>query len=293
MPAASGRRRLLVHSYRLHLGKFYMETSPQLGATPSERLVDAGVFFAELRAAGRGVLLLDYDGTLAPLTPDRDHAFPYDGVRERLERLARSSRLVIVSGRPVTDVLRLLAPASPLEVWGVHGLERCLPTGEYLAVALPAEDAELLQRAATEMEAHGWMQHLERKPGSIALHWRGLPASEVQTMRAETDRLWLPLTRSGRLTLQPFDGGFELRAAARTKGYAVRAILTETPSQTPVAYLGDDLTDEDAFRALTGRGLRVLVRHEFRRTLADLWLRPPEQLLAFLDRWEQALGGRP
>jgi trehalose 6-phosphate phosphatase len=50
-----------------------------------------------------------------------------------------------------------------------------------------------------------------------------------------------------------------------------------------IAYLGDDLTDEDAFRAVKGYRLGVLVRAELQPTLVDLWLRPPGELLALLE----------
>jgi trehalose-6-phosphatase len=58
-----------------------------------------------------------------------------------------------------------------------------------------------------------------------------------------------------------------------------------------VAFLGDDLSDEAAFRAVRRigkRGLSVLVRREFRETAAEIWLRPPGELLCFLERWEKA-----
>lgn len=54
-----------------------------------------------------------------------------------------------------------------------------------------------------------------------------------------------------------------------------------------IAYLGDDLTDEDAFQALDTRGLRVLVRDALRPTAADIWLQPPDELLDFLRSWRQ------
>jgi trehalose-6-phosphatase len=55
--------------------------------------------------------------------------------------------------------------------------------------------------------------------------------------------------------------------------------------ETAAAYLGDDATDEDAFKAIRGRGIGVLVRPQFRATAADFWLKPPEELLEFLERW--------
>ena len=54
------------------------------------------------------------------------------------------------------------------------------------------------------------------------------------------------------------------------------------------AFLGDDLADEAAFRAIAGLGLGALVRPDFRPTAADAWLRPPREVLAFLERWRQA-----
>jgi trehalose-phosphatase len=69
------------------------------------------------------------------------------------------------------------------------------------------------------------------------------------------------------------------------KGDAIRTVLAEVHPNTPVAYLGDDLTDERAFRALGARGLSILVRTKPRRTAAQVWLKPPEELLDFLGRW--------
>lgn len=76
-----------------------------------------------------------------------------------------------------------------------------------------------------------------------------------------------------------------MRIRGRNKGDAVRQVLQEAGPGTVCAYLGDDRTDEDAFQALEGRGLGVLVRPALRQTSADLWLVPPRELVAVLDRW--------
>jgi len=83
----------------------------------------------------------------------------------------------------------------------------------------------------------------------------------------------------------------EIRVSSVDKGYAVKSILKESSPDAAVAYLGDDLTDEDAFLALKDRGLRILVRPQHRPTAADLWLKPPEQLGEFLHQWLLACGG--
>ena len=85
--------------------------------------------------------------------------------------------------------------------------------------------------------------------------------------------------------LHGFDGGLELRLKGRDKGYAVRTVLDEEGEGVWGAYLGDDWTDEDGFKAIKGRGLPVLVRQEYRETEAEIWLKPPEELLGFLNLW--------
>jgi trehalose-phosphatase len=69
------------------------------------------------------------------------------------------------------------------------------------------------------------------------------------------------------------------------KGDAVRSVVASLDPNVPVACLGDDLTDEDAFQALGERGLSVLVKADYRETLAQAWIRPPQELLHFLERW--------
>ena len=100
------------------------------------------------------------------------------------------------------------------------------------------------------------------------------------------------IAQPGGLHLLPFDGGVELRSTDRTKGTAVAEILSQEPDDAPVAYLGDDLTDEDAFVALGEQGYSLLVRGEVRTSFARFWLRPPElNCLDFLDAMDRKLTG--
>jgi trehalose 6-phosphate synthase/trehalose 6-phosphate phosphatase len=68
--------------------------------------------------------------------------------------------------------------------------------------------------------------------------------------------------------------------------------MDEGAADAPVAYLGDDLTDEAAFSAVNracGPHLSVLVRSKHRATAAEAWLKPPAELRTFLERWWEAL----
>jgi trehalose-phosphatase len=245
-------------------------------------------FFARLAAAPARALLVDFDGTLAPFRDRRDLVRPWPGVRAALEELRRTgtTRLVVVTGRSVEDVEPLLGLAP--QVWGAPGGERRLRDGALWVRPLPPGADAALEAAWSQVLAAGWEQDAERKSSSVALHWRALPAEEGQRRRAAALERWEELAAGGEVAVTWMDCGMELRVTGHDKGDAVRWIFAELGADAAVAYLGDDLTDEDAFRALAGRGLGVLVRPEPRETAADVWLRPPDELLTFLERWTRA-----
>jgi trehalose-phosphatase len=249
-------------------------------------------FYDCLKNLQSRALLLDYDGTLAPFTTKRNKAFPYPGVVEILKDIIQNSstRLVIVSGRALDDLIPLLGLTRLPEIWGSHGGERLLPHGVRQKVALSNGSMRGLETALGWLVKMGWSDYLERKPSSVAIHWRGRKPGDIQkTRRRLLEHLPQILAGTG-LSLHEFEGGLEVRPPEITKGEAVEKILSEMPSDTVSAYLGDDLTDEDAFAALNRHGtltLGVLVRGKLRETKADLWLKPPEELLHFLKRWEK------
>lgn len=244
-------------------------------------------FLQRLHAARQRALLLDYDGTLAPFTVARDQAVPYAGVRPRLEALvsAGQTRVVIISGRAAAEVSALLNLGTPVEIWGSHAWERRLANGEDRSGEPPRAQREAIDEAR-KLARQVPPAQLERKPFSLALHWRGME-NAAQTALAEPIRqAWQTLVASAGLELHEFDGGMELRIPGRDKGYAVRTLAEELGPDTAMAYLGDDRTDEDAFRAIAPLGLGVLVRETLRATAATLWLQPPTDLLWFLDQWK-------
>jgi trehalose 6-phosphate phosphatase len=254
---------------------------------------DLDLFFEDLHQKRDRVLLLDYDGTIAPFSPRRDHAFPYPGVPELLQSIMRTcrTRVALISGRSARELPTLLGLTPHPEIWGVHGLERLMPDGSYSVAAMSGQARRALDQASAWIEQQGLERCAERKCGAVAVHWRGLNAQEAETLRAMAYRALWPLARQSGLYLQEFDGGLELRARDRCKADAVQMILAQEAEDTCVAYLGDDHTDEDAFRYLHGRGLTVLVRPIYRFTAAQLWLRPPAELVQFLADWIGACGG--
>jgi trehalose-phosphatase len=244
-----------------------------------------------LKGSRENLLMLDYDGTLAPFRAERDKAVPYPGVREVIEDLMRksSTRLVIVSGRAVSDLLPLLGLDPLPEIWGSHGWERRWPSGRY-RLKEPSEKAlEGLASAREWAVAEGLESLCEKKPASVAVHWRGLSEDSKEKIREIVSQAWGSIAKELVLELKEFDGGLELRVPGRNKGNAVDTILSESSRVYAAAYLGDDITDEDAFKAMANRGLSVLVRKDPRPTQAEIWIRPPEELLVFLQAWAAAV----
>jgi trehalose-phosphatase len=249
--------------------------------------LDIGSFLRRLNETSQKVLFLDYDGTLAPFRVEPDKAFPYPGVREMINRLMKAPdiRLIIVTGRWTRDLIPLLDLEMNPEIWGSHGLERFRPDGTYELARMDEDALRGLVAADEWIEKVGFSFRREEKPGSLAIHWRGLDEREIDDIRDQAMSKLSIIAQGWQLHLKEFDGGIELRLPTRNKGDAVRTVLEETDGDGLAAYLGDDITDEDAFAAIKGKGMSVLVRDRLRATAADLWIRPPDELLEFLNLW--------
>lgn len=261
----------------------FMNHLPPPWATSSE----AASLRERLREAPHSLLMLDYDGTLAPFHVDRFEATPYPGVEARMRKLSVLSRvrLVLVSGRNAHELRDLIDPDVRPEIWGSHGRELLRSDGAYELFGLDPVEQAALDRVKQEMSDLGYAEAMEVKPSSVAFHWRRFEPAKQEQIRSLVETTFGRLGETGDLQLLPFDGGLELRSVERTKGTAVAQILAQEPEEIPVAYLGDDLTDEDAFAAAGNRGYSILVRNQVRASSARFWLRPPGELLAFLDDW--------
>lgn len=245
--------------------------------------------------SGLSLLLLDYDGTLAPFQDDRLQALPWPGVAERLDRLDElpSVHLALVTGRSARELASILPIRQPVEIWGSHGREHLTADGVYTSANLAPAQQMALDHLENALRADGLGAQVERKPASLAAHWRTLDAAGAARVEHIARESYRTTGERAGLHLLVFSGGIEMRSDAIHKGHAALHMLTQFPTAT-AAYLGDDLTDEDAFAALRGRGLTLLVRDEPRPSQAAYWLRPPAELLAFLDAWihaaEKAVG---
>jgi trehalose 6-phosphate phosphatase len=221
----------------------------------------------------RAAVLLDVDGTLAPIVARPELAEVPEETRAELRRLVMRYALVAcVSGRSGQEARRLVGVERVVYV-GVHGLE----------LAPEAERWRETLRPFAQLE---W-PWLEDKGLTIALHWR--EAADEQVARAELQRV-AELAEEAGLEARWGRKVLELRPPVEAdKGTAVRALLEERGLRRAL-YAGDDTTDLDAFRGLDG--LEVAVRVAVAssegppglREAADLIVGSPADLLAVLRR---------
>ncbi|MFN3686006.1 trehalose-phosphatase [Salinarimonas sp.] len=222
----------------------------------------------EIRARLRGksiAVFLDYDGTLTPIVEDPNAARFGEAMREAVVGLARACPTAIVSGRDLPDVQRMVA-LDAVYYAGSHGFDMAGPDGWRETVALGRAFQPDLAQAADALEAalvgiDGTA--VERKSFSLAVHYRRVaPADEARVFEA-VERT---IAAFGRLKLSRGKKVFDVKPRADWhKGRAIRALIAklglDRPDVVPV-FVGDDVTDEDAFRAIADRGLCVVVRSE-------------------------------
>src|SRR5437660_3793181 len=156
----------------------------------AEQLDVCAPLLERVRRASSRALLLDYDGTLAPFTPDRTRAFPYREIPELVSQIMRhQTRVVLISGRAATELVFLSGIHPHPEIWGSHGSERLYPDGTYEATAPPAKQRAGLQLADKSLLSVGLEPRMETKPGGIAVHWRGLSATERTAIEEKVRRI--------------------------------------------------------------------------------------------------------
>jgi len=243
-----------------------------------------------LASAGRRLLLLDFDGTLAPFEVERDRVRAVPGALESIRELAERGVAVVglVSGRPLAE-LEVLTSGLPGPMIGEHGWEERTANGERVAHAPSSVASALLAGAKERIADLVEPRRLERKRTALVVHTRGLALPTSDLILAEVAKRWSDLSRRAEVRLQCIDGGLELRAVGRSKGTAVESIRRAVGGSPLTVYVGDDETDEDAFRTVAGTGIGVLVGRSQRTTAARAMLPNVHAVAEYLSLWVERL----
>ena len=267
-------------------------------ATFLETLTGAGIIapgvsdpletaIVRLARTERLLVALDFDGTLAPLGARPEDARATDRSRAAIERLATAddTRVAIVSGRALESLGEVASPPDGTLLSGSHGVELQLDPG---GVTIDLRDSEVakLERLSSivdEVAASADGAWIERKPAGLALHTRRLSATagtalqHVARDKVEAELLGITV-RTGKSVLE-----FAVRAS--DKGESLTR-LRQHVGATASIYIGDDVTDEDAFAALDGDDVGVKVGQG--KSIATYRVRSPEDVAELLERLADA-----
>lgn len=262
---------------------------PALGRTDGITARHPAVFF-------------DFDGTLSDIVNDPDSAVPAPGAAEALQELAARCPVAVLSGRDLADVTERVGLPG---IWyaGSHGFELTAPDGTHHQNDAAAATIPVLEQAAAELrDLLGSIPGVvvEHKRFGVAVHYRNAARDRVgevsAAVRTAGQRSGLRVT-TGRevIELRPdidWDKGKTLRWVIDHLHAAGPEAGPEAGPLVPI-YLGDDITDEDAFDAVRRDGVPIVVRHNDdgdRATAALFALDSPAQVAEFTERLARRAG---
>jgi trehalose-phosphatase len=248
----------------------------------------------QLGGASHILLLLDYDGTLTPIAGKPELANLSEGTKQLLEALAQQRRLTlaIISGRALAELKEKVGISSIIYA-GNHGLEIEGPQISFVSPA--AEESKPLLR-----QMHGELSQaleaiegvlVEDKGLTLSVHYRQVADDKSGEVRDIFERITGDAARSGRIRITSGKKVYEIRpAVAWDKGEVVKMLMGRCGKGgrerglLPI-YLGDDLTDEDGFRAINGygSGISVFVGERDSPSSARYFLRSPDEVAKFLS----------
>lgn len=272
------------------MADLHIRMSPNATRCTMHAMPRALVHYGEIERAlngRRAVVFLDYDGTLTPIVERPDLAVLSGEMRAAVSDLAATCTVAVVSGRDRSDVQRLVgldglvyAGSHGFDIAGPEGLRIQHEEGVTFAAAVAHAAERLRQRVAP---IAGTL--VEPKRFAVAVHYRQVDSDQVPVVEASVDAV---LDEVPQLRKTYGKKVFELRPRLDwDKGKAVLWLLRALGLDGPEVlsfYLGDDTTDEDAFVALEGKGIGIVVGCSAHETAADYVLDGPADVGSFLTR---------
>ena len=240
------------------------------------------VFFSEKKP----VFFLDYDGTLTPIVERPELAVISEDMRSVVQRLSERFTTAIVSGRMRDDVERLVGIKGILYA-GSHGFD-ILGQGISLVEPRAKEAVSFIAKIAKQISRElvnipGLL--IEEKKFSLAVHYRMVKEQFVPKIKDSVDKV---IQNNRSLRLMSGKKVFEILPNIDwDKGRAVMWIMQALGISWPdvsVVYIGDDATDEDAFRVVRTRGTGILVSDKPKESTADFQLSSTDEVRALFER---------
>jgi alpha,alpha-trehalase len=257
----------------------------------SEELNSALAHFDQIRQGYKDhdvYLFLDYDGTLTPIVEDYKAAFLSEEMRDLIRSFSKTSPTAVITGRDLQDI-RELVKLDELHYAGSHGFELVGPDGFIFENEEARKSLKKIAEAAKQIKQATSMidgVKFEKKKFALAVHYRQVAdVQESKVKKIVYDILsQYPEIKSGKgkkvIELKP---NFNWH-----KGKSLRILLERmvknTSKHTFIFYIGDDITDEDAFFEILDEGIGILVGDHGQKTFAEYHLKDVDEVKTFLEK---------
>ena len=232
------------------------------------------------------IFFLDYDGTLVPIRRKPQYAIISPKRRQVLKHLAAQSwaKVYIISGRTLKNVMQLVR-VRQLGYAGNHGFElfdKYLQLNNKKVKAAKKVIAEIYRRLKADLKYKGMI--LENKTYTLSIHYRMIKKRSVEKFKNDVYNITANYLNKKNIVITTGKKVIEIRPdIAWNKGSIVRWLVTHIKgkSKFPI-YIGDDTTDEDAFKALKRSGYTAVVSKTKRKSAARFRLKSTEEVFVFL-----------
>ncbi|MBN1354482.1 MAG: trehalose-phosphatase [Candidatus Omnitrophica bacterium] len=240
-----------------------------------------------IKNAGTILYFLDYDGTLTAIRKKPHLARLDKRTKIVLKKLSRKTgaKVFIISGRSLKDVKNLVG-LKPLYYIGNHGIELEGPALRYLdanAGALRASIAKIYRAVKRELDIKG--VRVENKTYTLSVHYRLARGTKAEVIKKKLFSCAYDFLKRGEINITGGKKVFEVRPKARwDKGSIVKWVIKKTKPKKPLlVVIGDDRTDEDAFRVVGRKDISILVSKKTKSTFARYRLPSPREVIEFLE----------
>jgi trehalose 6-phosphate phosphatase len=251
-------------------------------------------FLKDYRAASHLLFLSDFDGTLAVIVGRPDDARMSDSIREKLTELARrpQTSVGIISGRSLAEV-KALVGIDGIFYSGNHGLEIEGPDLNYVNPQAEAARVTIKNLTASLAETLRNVEGIiiQDKGYSVSVHYRLIKPEKESEVADAVRRITTPHIERGEIRVFPMKKVWEIRppvdwGKGKSAAFIGREVKTRLKlSHLLTIYLGDDATDEDAFKVLhRPDGWGVYVGGENRESAAGYYLRSTGEVELLLGR---------
>jgi alpha,alpha-trehalose-phosphate synthase [UDP-forming]/trehalose-phosphatase len=266
--------------------KWILDILYEVAAISSIRSKQCKYFFDSLKdiknriSDNRAFIFLDYDGTLTPIVESPEEAIISEDMRDLLQKLKDKYTIAIISGRAIDNIKGMVGIENIIYA-GNHGSEiwdgsRVFLSQDFSEVKSQLRDLLIILE---EKLSHIPGVLIEDKGITASIHFRQVWAKDL----GELFSIFWEETKNFEDTFRITSGKkvFEIRPVnAWNKGDAVEWIMEKFGNDSTPVYIGDDTTDEDAFRAISGKGLSVVVGGSLE---ADYYVKNQEEVQAFLN----------